>query len=53
MIMLHNGISYALLHGRVWITETTQVTYAEWLDAKRDCNALVWRHGDIKTGFAA
>lgn len=52
MIMLHDGMTYRLAHGRVWITETTQVTLSEWLASDRDHSALVWRVGQIESGFA-
>lgn len=52
MITLHNGFAYMIRYGRIWITDTTQVTLSEWFNAKRDPHAILWRSGDIKTGFA-
>lgn len=51
MIILHNGFTYLHLHGRIWLDRATQVTWPEWIAANKNPEALVWRYGQIESGF--
>lgn len=48
MILFRNGRTFLHMHGRVWADRTSQVTFKEWVSG----GDIVWRYGQIETGFA-
>ncbi len=43
MLILHGGLTLLHLHGYVWLSETTRVTWTEWEAARREGRKLLWQ----------